>query len=206
LDEKGDERVPGSSDFTQSLLEEADQRIKRQISINERIEQAHRRVEAICREEGVSERILAAGGRQRSVTAVRHRPAVEFTGELGLSFAEAARLLGVSTSAVWRIVTEENKVQLINNVSFFQGARPRSPLQQDLRFATTSCGECALRSGSEVGEACCASRDNLGVQSRRGWQGVSLGPLRSVNRLVGLDILGAVCAAGLSTFTGHQPQ
>lgn len=38
------------------------------------------------------------------MAAVRRRLALALTGEIGLSLAETARQLGVSTSAVWRIV------------------------------------------------------------------------------------------------------
>lgn len=108
-EEKSDERVLGSSEFVEALLREADERIKRQLPLNEKIEEARRRVVAVCREEGVGEKALTSGSRRRRVSAVRRLLANELTGEIGLSMAETARLLGVSTPAVWRIVnTKEN--------------------------------------------------------------------------------------------------
>jgi REP element-mobilizing transposase RayT/predicted DNA-binding protein (UPF0251 family) len=103
-EEKGDERVLGSGDFVEALLQEADERIKRQLPLNERIEEARRRVVAVCRAEGVAENTLTSGSRRRRVSSVRRLLAMQLTGELGLSLAETARQLGVSTSAVWRIL------------------------------------------------------------------------------------------------------
>ncbi len=102
--EIGDERVLGSGDFVHALLQEADERIKRQLPLNERIEEARRRVDEVCRAEGIGEKELSSGSRRRRVSAVRRRLAMELIGEIGLSLAETARQLGVSTSAVCRIV------------------------------------------------------------------------------------------------------
>ena len=107
-EEIGDERVLGSGDFVETLLQDADERSKRQMPMSERIEQARRRVAAGCRVVGVTENALSSGSRRRCVSTVRRRLAMELTGEMGLSLAETARQLGVSTSAVWRII-EANK-------------------------------------------------------------------------------------------------
>ena len=104
--EIGDERVLGSSDFVEALLQEADERIKRQLPLNERIEEARRRVGEICRAEGIGKKELSSGSRRRPVSAVRHRLVKQLTGEIGLSLAETARQLGVSTSAVCKIVKD----------------------------------------------------------------------------------------------------
>jgi len=107
-DEIGDERVLGSGDFVEALLQDADERIKRLMPMSEKIEQARRKVAESCRAEGVSENALCSGSRRRSVSAVRRRLAMDLTGEIGLTLAQTARQLGVSTAAVWRIINSDN--------------------------------------------------------------------------------------------------
>ncbi len=51
---------------------------------------------------------LSGGSRLAQVSAVRQDLAYRLTSELGLSLAEAARLLGVSTSAVAKILMRIN--------------------------------------------------------------------------------------------------
>lgn len=105
--EIGDERVLGSGDFVEALLQEADERIKRQLPRNERIQKARQRIVTVCQAEGIGEKELTFGSRRRKVSAVRRWLTKQLTEELGLSLAETARQLGVSTSAVWRIVQAE---------------------------------------------------------------------------------------------------
>ena len=57
---------------------------------------------ALRKAEGIEARHLRTGNRR--VSAVRLRLALELTGELGLSLAETARQLGVSTSASGKIL------------------------------------------------------------------------------------------------------
>lgn len=49
-----------------------------------------------CKEKGISVEALKGGRRVSQVSRVRHELAVRLSEELGLSFAEVARLLGVS--------------------------------------------------------------------------------------------------------------
>lgn len=70
------ERVLGSGRFVEALLEEADERIKRQLPFSERIEEARRRVAEVCRDEGLEEKGLSSGSRCRRVSAVCRRLAI----------------------------------------------------------------------------------------------------------------------------------
>jgi len=63
---------------------------------------------AIRRKIDVSIEALHGGSRLRQVSAVRRELVYRMTEDLGLSFAEVARLLGVSTSAVAKIVARNN--------------------------------------------------------------------------------------------------
>ena len=98
-----DERILGSNEFVERILEEADKEVKYQVSINERRIKAERRIQEICRKEGLSREELQGGSRRGRISWIRSKLAIELTERYGLSFAEAGRQLGVSTSAISRI-------------------------------------------------------------------------------------------------------
>ena len=64
----------------------------------------HRLVENSCQENDVSIEALRGGSRLHLVSRVRRELASRLTTELGLSLAETARFLGVSTSGVAKIL------------------------------------------------------------------------------------------------------
>jgi REP element-mobilizing transposase RayT len=108
--EKGDERILGGSDFVLQIVKEAEKRQKYQFSLAERIENAEKILSAECRKAGVKESAISAGGRRREMSLLRRNLARKFVDELGLSLAEAGRLLGVSTAAIARSVSLNNKL------------------------------------------------------------------------------------------------
>jgi REP element-mobilizing transposase RayT len=108
--EKGDERILGSSDFVLQVVNAAEQRLRYQFSLGERIEKAEQLLARECRKAGVTSEALKAGGRRRATSRARKKLAQQFVEELGLSLAEAGRLLGVSTSAIARTLQRNNKL------------------------------------------------------------------------------------------------
>ncbi len=60
-------------------------------------------IERCCKKANIHIKALTAGGRRRQASKVRQNPTCKLTEESGLSFAETARLLGVSTSAAAKI-------------------------------------------------------------------------------------------------------
>jgi REP element-mobilizing transposase RayT len=108
--EKGDERILGSSDFVLQVVNAAEHRLRYQFSLGERIEKAEQLLARECRKAGVTSQALKAGGRRRATSRVRKKLAQQFVEELGLSLAEAGRLLGVSTSAIARTLQRNNKL------------------------------------------------------------------------------------------------
>jgi CRP-like cAMP-binding protein len=104
IKEKGDERILGDTGFVMAVLEETERRVKFQFSLSERIDQAKRLVDAECTKKGVHPVELRAGGRRRAISRLRASLAPVLIARLGLSQAEAGRMLGVSTSAVSRIL------------------------------------------------------------------------------------------------------
>lgn len=107
--EKSDERILGSGAFVEKLLADAAPKVRRQLPLDEALQQARLRILAGCQEAGIDVKQLRAGSRLRSVSAVRSRLALELTDTLGLTLAETARQLGVSTAAISKIRKKAEK-------------------------------------------------------------------------------------------------
>ena len=102
-----DERILGSGEFVKEILDEVDDGRKEQFPAVPMEQEARKRLERLCRENGVSKQALQAGSRTRQCSAVRKQLAGEYVGELGMTYAGAARLLGISASAVNQILMRE---------------------------------------------------------------------------------------------------
>ncbi|UCG12491.1 MAG: hypothetical protein JSU72_18710 [Deltaproteobacteria bacterium] len=104
--EKGDERILGSGEFVEQflVLEQAGQKIKHQIPTHDLVDRADKQIRAGCRKENIEVAALRSASRSRSVSRLRADLAMKLVNELGLCLAEAARQLGLSTSAVAQIL------------------------------------------------------------------------------------------------------
>ncbi len=102
--EKGDERILGSGDFVSHVLSEADMVKKYRLANLDREKAALELMKHCCQENEISLQALSGGSRVRRVSNVRHELSRRMTEELGLSFGEITRLLGVSTSAVAKVM------------------------------------------------------------------------------------------------------
>jgi len=111
--EKGDDRILGSGNFVSHVLSEADLVNKYRLASLDRKKAALEIMAHCCQDSGISLQALSAGSRVREVSKVRHELSWRLTKELGLSFAEVARLLGISTSAVAKVIMGKrmNKLQ-----------------------------------------------------------------------------------------------
>ena len=99
-----DPRILGSGDFVEALLREAEER---QGAVLRRAPTPQETVGVIakaCKREGVSVEELQKGGRRGPLSAVRADLARELVAGLGLSLAQSARYLGVSTAAISKIL------------------------------------------------------------------------------------------------------
>ena len=99
-----DERILGGDKFVERILEEADEKIKYYLSINERLIQAEKAILKMCRKEGLKVEELRGGSRRGGLSGIRSRLAVDLVEKMGLPLAETGRRLGVSTSAVSKIM------------------------------------------------------------------------------------------------------
>lgn len=98
-----DERMLGSGPFVERLLAAGDARLQTQHARAHRLREAQGRLRTVCAREQISAEELRMGGRRR-LSAVRAHLAVHLVTQLGLSLAEAARSLGVSTSGIAKAV------------------------------------------------------------------------------------------------------
>jgi hypothetical protein len=99
-----DPRVLGHSDFTERILRETDERRQRNWTPTERALHVETIIQTACSAAGITTEELAAGSRRGSIPKVRSTIAKELVTRLGLSLSDAARHLGVTTSAISRTV------------------------------------------------------------------------------------------------------
>lgn len=115
--EKSDNRILGSGTFVDQVLQEVELTSKYRLANLERRKIAAELIETNCAENGISVQSLSGGSRRRDVSQLRHALALKLTGKVGLSFAEAARLLGVSTSAIAKIIVRNNTADIHNDLA-----------------------------------------------------------------------------------------
>jgi len=107
--EKSDERILGSGEFVKQLIEQSDKTRKEQFCVQEGSQQAASLIEKVCRKEKVSVGALETGSRRQKVSRVRSQLAEKLVEECGLSLIEASRHIGVSPSAVAKILSRRDR-------------------------------------------------------------------------------------------------
>jgi len=100
--EQSDERILGSGDFVDRVLEEAEKGLLRQVKLKRRGACIEDIIEEECRKRKVSEEEVRRGSRRSRVSEARAAIAYRSKEELGISGAEIARSLGVNTSSINR--------------------------------------------------------------------------------------------------------
>jgi REP element-mobilizing transposase RayT len=104
-----DERILGTGDFVQKVVSEADERIKYQLGDNERREKAQQLIEQTCKKEDVNANELRMGSRRGRIARVRGEIAYQLVERYGFSLAEVGRQLGVTTSAISKVICRLSK-------------------------------------------------------------------------------------------------
>ena len=107
--ELSDDRILGSGEFVERIIKEAEASIKHQFAVEEHPEKIDEFIAKICKTKKVSIAELKAGSRRKEASRVRARIAIGLVKTYGASLAEVARQLGVSTSAVSKIITRTNQ-------------------------------------------------------------------------------------------------
>jgi len=106
--QQGDDRILGGGAFVSQMIDETELSKKYRLANLDREKAANALVEKCCHENSISRQAFIGGSRVREVSKLRSELACRLIEELGLSFAEIARLLGVSTSAITKIYQRKN--------------------------------------------------------------------------------------------------
>ncbi|NTU98257.1 MAG: hypothetical protein HGA62_10655 [Chlorobiaceae bacterium] len=99
-----DERILGSGEFVKEILDDVEESVKERLPATAAATEAGERLVSACEDAGISVQALQGGSRKRECTELRKRLALEYVLELGMTYAGAARLLGISAAAVNQIV------------------------------------------------------------------------------------------------------
>lgn len=102
--EEYDERILGSGDFVNAILKEAEDKTLHQLKLRRSGKTLSKIIDQECDRARISAKELEGGSRRREVSALRIKIAKRGLDELGLSLAEIARHVGVSTSGIARAV------------------------------------------------------------------------------------------------------
>ena len=102
--ELSDERILGSGEFVERVIKEADAKIKYQLPVKEQDQKIDEYIARLCENKKVSIAELKSGSRCKEVSGVRALIAIGLVKKHGVSLAEVARRVGVSTAAVSKII------------------------------------------------------------------------------------------------------
>jgi putative transposase len=99
-----DDRILGSGEFVERIIKEAEARIKYQLPSIDHSEKIDEFILKLCKNEKIPIEEIQGGSRRRKASKVRALIAMGLVKKHGVTLAEAARLLGVSTSAISKII------------------------------------------------------------------------------------------------------
>jgi REP element-mobilizing transposase RayT len=102
--EEFDERILGSGDFVNAVLKEAEEKAIRQLKLRRSGKTLSKIIDQECDRSGIGPKELKEGSRRREVSVLRLKIAKRGLDELGLTLAEIARHVGVSTSGIARAI------------------------------------------------------------------------------------------------------
>lgn len=102
--EEYDERILGRGEFVNAVFREIEERTLQQLKLRRTGLTISKIIEQECANNKISLQEVKGGGRRRKVCALRIHIAKRGLDELGLSLAEIARHVGVSTSGIARAV------------------------------------------------------------------------------------------------------
>ena len=98
--ESSDERILGGGDFVDYLLKEVNQKVKHQFLGQDSLKKLEQFIAKVCIQGDINIKELKSGSRRGLISKIRSKLAISLVDEYGISFAEIARQLGVSTSAI----------------------------------------------------------------------------------------------------------
>ena len=99
-----DDRILGSGDFVERIIKEADAKVKYQFAVKAQTQKINKFIENICKHENVTVIELKSGSRRKEVSRARALISLGLIKKYGVTLAEVARRLNISTSAVSKII------------------------------------------------------------------------------------------------------
>lgn len=104
IKEESDARILGSSEFVSEVIKQADKMIKFQLPALELHKYINKEIEKQCKKEKVTVAMLQSGSRRLPLPKLRKVIVQKLINEHGISLAETARRIGISTSGVAQIL------------------------------------------------------------------------------------------------------
>ena len=99
-----DRRILGGEDFAKKILKGSEHEVKYQVPLVQMREKVQSIIEEKCRGENIRVEELRMGARRRPIGEVRSEIAWQLVNDLGIPVVETARQLGVSPSAISKIL------------------------------------------------------------------------------------------------------
>ena len=103
--QQSDERILGSGEFVERVLGEAEAREKRQRAARRQAGRVERVIAERCKKSGASLTELRSGSRRGKLPMIRAELVMKLVEDFGVSAAEVARQVGISTSGVSKILS-----------------------------------------------------------------------------------------------------
>jgi putative transposase len=100
-----DERVLGSGEFVEKVIREADEKVSYQVLRTSLHLKVRGLIAEVCAREGVTVNELRSGSRRGKLPSVRSALVIRLVKEYGIPLAEIGRQVGISTSAVSKIMS-----------------------------------------------------------------------------------------------------
>jgi REP-associated tyrosine transposase len=104
MKENSDARILGSGAFVSEIIEHAEEKVKYQLPAVELQKRIMEEIEILCKNEKVMVASLQSGSRRPPLPKLRKAITLKLVDEYGVSLAETARKLGISTSGVAQIL------------------------------------------------------------------------------------------------------
>ncbi len=101
---RADQRILGTGDFVEKVLSEAEDSLRHRFSPVGGRDRIETMIKEECEKRKIDLKELRMGSRRGEIPRVRSEIAQRLVGEVGIPLAEVARLLGVSTSAISKIM------------------------------------------------------------------------------------------------------
>jgi len=110
IKEESDARLLGSGEFVSELVKQAELTVKYQLPAEDLQKYIKEEIEKACKNEKIKVSILRSGSRRSPLPNIRKELAVKLVNEYGVSLAETARQLGVSTSGIAQMLRRDRNV------------------------------------------------------------------------------------------------